>query len=230
MRSRMFRLKRIRLSGADVVAQDDLIRAEPEREQQLSPERSERDAAGSVVLGEDVVVAARVVELARARPDDHVVVGQLAEIDARLVDLQVDRGLRRQIADEQDRQSFAGHLVDRAERQAVAVREGQPLVDPRSIRQAGRVQLARRQHDLTQRAVDGVAIVVDRRRSRSRCGSPESVRTSRAAAGDPRAGRSRAWPRCWRCRCASAAHRRIAAAPRRPRARRRVSWPRCCAR
>ncbi len=158
----MFRLKRIRLSGADVVAEHDLIRAEAKRKEQLSPEGSQRHAAGAVVLREDIVVATRVVELTRARAHDHVVVGQLTEVDARLVDLQIDRALRRKVAHEQDGQSFAGHLVHRTERQAVAVREGQSLVDPGAIRQARRVQLARRQHHLTELAVDDVAIVVDR--------------------------------------------------------------------
>ena len=69
---------------------------------------------------------------------------------------------RRQVADEQHRQALAGHLIDRAERQAVAVREDQPLVDPGAVGQRRRVQLARRQHHLPVLAVDLVAIVVDR--------------------------------------------------------------------
>ena len=87
---------------------------------------------------------------------------QLAEVDARFIDLQVDRGLRRQIAHEQNWKTLARHLVHGAERQTVAVSEGQSLVHPRPVRQACRVQLARRQHDLTQRAVDAISIVVDR--------------------------------------------------------------------
>ena len=75
--------------GADVVAEDDLIRAEPQREEQLSPQRAERHAALAGVSRRLVVVAARVVELRRARADDDVVVGELAEVDARLVDLQI---------------------------------------------------------------------------------------------------------------------------------------------
>ncbi len=48
------------------------------------------------------------------------------------------------------------------QRQAVAVREREVLVDPVAVRQRLRVQLARRQHDLAILAVDQVAVVVDR--------------------------------------------------------------------
>ena len=73
------------------------------------------------------------------------------------------RRLRRDVLDEQNRQPFRRHLVHRPERDAVAVREGQMLVDPRAVRKALGIQLARRQHHLTQFAVDRVAVVVDRR-------------------------------------------------------------------
>ena len=68
----------------------------------------------------------------------------------------------RQILDEEHRQSFRRHLVHRPEREPVAVREGEPLVDPRAARQRRGVHLARRQHDLAVLAVDHVTIVVDR--------------------------------------------------------------------
>ena len=110
----------------------------------------------------DVVFALWIVELLRARPNDHVIVHQLTEIDARLGDLQIDGRDRRQIADEQDRQSFTRHLVDRAERQAVAVREDEPFVDPGAIGQRRRIELAYREHHLPVLAVDLVAIVIDR--------------------------------------------------------------------
>ena len=110
----------------------------------------------------DVVLASRVVEFARARLDEDVIVRELAVVDRRLVDLQVDRRLRRQVLDEQHRQAFRRHLVHRTERDAVAVREGEPLVDPVAVGQAVGVQLARRQHDLPVLPVDPVAVVVDR--------------------------------------------------------------------
>ena len=53
------------------------------------------------------------MEFLRARADDRVIVDQLAEVNAWLGDVQVDGRDRRQVADEQHRQSFAGHLVDR---------------------------------------------------------------------------------------------------------------------
>ena len=110
----------------------------------------------------DVVLALRVVELARLGRDEHVVVRLLPVIDARLVDLEVHRRLRREILDEQHRQAFRRDLVHRSQRDAVAVRERQPLVDPVAVRQAVGVQLARRQHDLPILAVDHVPIVVHR--------------------------------------------------------------------
>ena len=99
------------------------------------------------------------------------------------------------------------------------MRERQLLVDPGAARQAARVQLARRQHDLAVLAVDDVAVVVDRRRSRSRCGSPGSARTCRAAADRSRAARSRSSRRCARGPPRETSRRPRAAAPRPGRAR-----------
>ena len=148
--------------AGQIVREQRLHRSEAQREQQLAPERADADAARSVVGREDVVLALRVVELLRLRLDEDVVVRQLAEVEARLGHRQVDGGHRRQVADEQRRQAFTRDLVDRAERQAVAVREREVLVDPVAVRQRVGVQLARRQHDLAVLAVDHVAVVVDR--------------------------------------------------------------------
>ena len=147
--------------GGQIVRQQRLHRSEAQREQQLASERADADAARARVGREDVVLALRIVELACLRLDEDVVVRQLAEVEARLGYRQVDGGLRRQVADEQRRQAFAGDLVHRAERQAVAVREREVLVDPVAVRQRVGVQLARRQHDLPVLAVDHVAVVVD---------------------------------------------------------------------
>ena len=88
------------------------------------------DAAVPGIGGEDVVFAARVVELLGLGLHEHVVVRELAEVDRRLRHRQIPGGDRRQVADEQHRQALARDLVDRAEREAVAVGEGQVLVDP----------------------------------------------------------------------------------------------------
>ena len=53
-------------------------------------------------------------------------------------------------------------LVHGAHRHPESVRVLQPLVDPRPVGQAVRVELAARQHDLPVLAVDEVAVVVDR--------------------------------------------------------------------
>ena len=50
----------------------------------------QRHAAVALVGPEDVVVAPRIVEFLRLRLDEHVIVRQLAEVDRRLGDLQVD--------------------------------------------------------------------------------------------------------------------------------------------
>ena len=121
----------------------------------------QRHAASPLVVGEHVVVAARVVELLGLRLDEHVIVRQLAEVDGRLRHLEVRRRRERQVLDEQDRQALFRDFVDRAERQPVAVGEGEVLVDPRPARKAPRVQLASRQHDLPVLPVDRVAVVID---------------------------------------------------------------------
>ena len=50
----------------DVVAEEDLLGAEPHRERSLAPERVHRHAAAAGVRGRHVVLATRVVELPRA--------------------------------------------------------------------------------------------------------------------------------------------------------------------
>ena len=65
-----------------------------------------RDAARAGILVVDVVFALRIVELLRVGPDDDVVAGELAEVDAGFGDVDVGGRHRRQILDEQDRQAF----------------------------------------------------------------------------------------------------------------------------
>jgi hypothetical protein len=149
--------------GRQVLAQQELERLEAAREEQLAGQSAHRHSASPGIALEDIVVAAREVELAGVGADKHMVVRELAEVDGRLRHLEIDRGLRRQVLDEEDRQALLRHLVHRAERQAVAVGEGEVFVDPRLRRQALRVQLARREHDLPVLAVDQVPVDVDRR-------------------------------------------------------------------
>ena len=74
--------------------------------------------------------------------DERVVTRLLPEVDARFCDRQIFRRLGRQIANEQHRQTFGRNLIDRSEREAVAMREAQAIVDPRLVRQTVGVQLA----------------------------------------------------------------------------------------
>jgi hypothetical protein len=147
--------------GRDVVGEQRLERPEADAEQRLAPERSHGDAAGAVVDRVDVVFAARIVELLGGRVDEHVLLGEVAEVDARLVDREIDRRLGRQVLDEEDGQPLGRDLVDRAQRDAVAVREGEVLVD--QVRLGRLFELARaREHDLPCFAIDPVAVVVGR--------------------------------------------------------------------
>ena len=173
--------------GGDIAAEQDLLRLEPHGEQQPSAERRDRHSARSRVRGRDVVVALRIVELLGGRADEDVVVRQFAEVEAGLRDGQVDGRRRRQILDVEHRQAFLRHLIDWSERQAVAVREGQALVDPGAIGQAANSARAPtaspgavRRRSCSDRC--------PRTRSRSRCGSPGAGRRYRAAADDPTGG------------------------------------------
>ena len=76
-------------------------------------------------------VTLRVVELVLFRVDDHVVVGQFAEVDTGAVlgdrDFLADG---RDVAGDEDRQALLGDLVDPGHHRAVAVSELQPLLRP----------------------------------------------------------------------------------------------------
>ncbi len=147
--------------GGQVRGEKRVGTAEADRKEQAPPEAGHRHAAFAGVRGEDVVVAARIIELLGPRPHEHVIGRQLAEVDRRLRHVEIHRGRRREIADEEHREPFGRDFVDRPEGQAVSVGERQVLVDPGAARQALRVQLAGRQHDLPVLAVDRVAVVVD---------------------------------------------------------------------
>ena len=91
-----------------------------------------------------LVAAQRVVELLGAGVGDHVGVGGLAVVDARLDDLEVERAagglldhLRRNVGNPELRLARTGHLIDRRHHHAEAVRELEPPVDPRIAGSAG---------------------------------------------------------------------------------------------
>ncbi len=148
--------------GADVVAQQDLQRAESKAEQQLSPEALDRHATLTRIGRKDVVVALRVVELLGLRANEDIVVRPFPVVERRLVQREVHGRFGRQVLDEQDGQPLLRDLVHGPQRHAVAMGEDEPLVDPVPARQAVGVQLAGRQHYLAKLPVDLIAIVVDR--------------------------------------------------------------------
>jgi hypothetical protein len=81
------------------------------------------------------------IELALPSADKNVWIGELAIIDLRAGQLERHCRHRRQVLDEQDRETLGRHLVDRTERDAHAVSERQVLVDERSSRQRCGIQL-----------------------------------------------------------------------------------------
>ena len=101
------------------------------------------------------------MKLRLQRLDQCVVAGQLAEIYTRFGDRQIHLGHRRQVPNKQHGLPGRCDLVDRPQRQSVAVRKRQPFIHPRSVRQALTVELTQRQHHLAVLAVDGVAVVVN---------------------------------------------------------------------
>ena len=117
--------------------------------------RADRHPAPALVGRVDVLVAARVVELLGARPDEDVLVRHLAEVDLGSGDAErrADTGgmsLMYSSGSPSAVMRFTGPTTD-----AVAVRVLQVLVDPlRSASGPGRArqvlvrELARRQHDL----------------------------------------------------------------------------------
>ena len=60
------------------------------RQREAADERGERDAAVRLVERLGVPVAQRVVELRLIGVDDHVVIGELTEVDARALDAQIE--------------------------------------------------------------------------------------------------------------------------------------------
>ena len=124
-------------------------------------ERVEADAATAIVAVAHLDAASLVVELVLARVDDDVVVRSLAEVDARLHDIEDSRW--RQPLNEVVGQALLSYFVHGHHCQAESVRELQPLVHPASrvLGQAILVQLPSSQHHLPYLAVDDVAVDID---------------------------------------------------------------------
>mgnify|MGYP003693694633 CR=1 FL=1 len=219
----------------DVVAERQLRQvAAIERDQQTPEESAEDDPAGALVRRQAVGLALRVVELLLPRLDVDVGVGELAEVDLRPRHRDGRMGaLHRHVAQDERRQALGREAVDRVHRHAVAVRVDQLLVDPvaAALRQLVDVELARGEHHLTHRAVDGRSDRCRCRESRSRCGSPESGAACPAAHASPTAGCSRSSR--WLLRqfgIVDARLRRGTAAARDDAGRTPAASSRCCAR
>ena len=150
-------------SVGEVCREQDVERPESHRVQKPPRERADGHAAAPVVrrVRRRVAFSRRVVELALPARRQHEVVRHLAVVDLWPRDAHVDGRHRRQVLDEQDRQSFARHGVRRTERHAHAVRVGEVLVDEAARRQRRRVHLARREHHLPQLPANVIAVVVD---------------------------------------------------------------------
>ncbi|GBD28715.1 hypothetical protein HRbin31_00736 [bacterium HR31] len=121
------------------------------------------DPRPALVAAGHVLVAPGVVELFHPGADDHVVAGQLAEVDLRAVQPQL-RELRagRDVPQPQLRQALLRDPVHGGRHHAVTVGVDEVLVHPRAglRRQAGGVQLPHRQHELLLAPPDRVAVDV----------------------------------------------------------------------
>ena len=133
-------------------------------DEQAAEESAEHDAAAAFVRRQAVGLALWIVEFLLARLHVHVGVRQLAEIDlgARHLDAR-NRAAHGHVAQDERRQALRREAGHRIHRHAVAVRVDQLFVDPvaAALRQLVDAELARRQHHLTYRAVDRVAVDVD---------------------------------------------------------------------
>ena len=129
----------------DVLGQQDLRGAEPDGEHQPAQKRlPTRTPPVPLVGGVDVLLARGMVELPLPGRHEHELVGDLAVVDLGPGDLERHGRHRRQVLDEQHRQSLCRHLVDRTQGEPHPVGEGQVLVDEGPGRERRRVELPRR--------------------------------------------------------------------------------------
>ena len=148
--------------AGDVAREQQVHVVEVPGEEGSPRDPADGNAARAVIGRVDVVFALRIVELRRAPLDDHVAVGLLPEIDARLADVGAAGRDRRNILQIEQRQPFGALAGDRGHHHAVAVGEEHVAVDPglRVRRQQRGFQLAGREHHALIRAVEPVAVDV----------------------------------------------------------------------
>ena len=126
-------------------------------------QRMDREAAFALVMRSHVLVFLRVVELFLVRGDEDRIVRQFAVVDFGLFDPDVrDLDDRRRVLDQQDGQALRGSPVHLGRHDAVAVRVDPVAVDPVAgfAGQGVHIDLARREQELLDLAVDLVAIDV----------------------------------------------------------------------
>ena len=123
------------------------------------PQRSDPHAALAVEARGDVAAVSRVVELVLAGVDDDVVRGQLAVVQARLIDSRLAN--RWDVFDRHERPALAADGADRRRDGTDPMSEHEVPVDPGLLRQAVRRELAGREHDRRLLPADLVAIDVD---------------------------------------------------------------------
>ena len=154
--------------GSHIVAERQLRQiAAIERNQHTAQPPTQPNAAVSLVGGEIIGIALRVIELLLASLHVHIGVGELAEIDLRAGHGEAGcRALHRHIAEDERRQPFGREAVHRIHRDPVAVGINQLLIDPiaAALRQLIHVELACGQHHLAHGAADLVSIDVDIRK------------------------------------------------------------------
>ena len=146
--------------GRDVFAEHQVQVGKAQGKGQPVQVAAQGDPALAGIAAIDVLLAARVVKLRQPAGDVHLIVGQLAIINLRPGHLQLHLALRRQIPDVEKGPPFCRHLVHRVHDDAIAVRELEPLVDPRPVFQPLLVHFARRQHHLPGFALDHVPVYV----------------------------------------------------------------------
>ena len=157
----------------EVVREEHLIGSQTQRPQHALDKGTEAHAAGGFVPVRGVGTAVRVVELIKLGVHDRVVGSARAVVDAGLLGDEFGRSgrdvacdLRRNVADEEAREAARCGVAGRGDRQSVAVRVDEVLVDPgpRLRGQSGGVDLAGRDEHLLQHSVHGVAVGVDLRK------------------------------------------------------------------
>ena len=123
--------------AGDIRGKQDFFRFESGGKQRLFQEGIDRHPTFAGIGRIDIAGGGRIAEFRDLGLDNHIVVGELTEIDFGPGYLDVGQADRRNILDEKLRQALLADPADRAEGDAVAVGEDQPLVDPVLAGQVG---------------------------------------------------------------------------------------------